>query len=208
MWVYKIWQSTHTSSCCARWVFPQLSVLGHITHPYLKLAKTIYLSFLLLDKPSSVKGKSYAPHHSLYVLISYFSQFNHMVETHKRFSKQMLGQLQEVTDSHRRNLRRLEEQERNHKTFTHRSKCLTTLLEQDRERFVCQSFNIGINSFAKTTLIIFPTQIFWHTGKSQIGTLWCLFKRTLIVFSICEPVMFFITERKSKDLVSCYTFTI
>lgn len=78
-----------------------------------------------------------------------------MVETHKRFSKQMLGQLQEVTDSHCRNLRRLEEQEKNHKAFTHRSKCLTTLLEQDRERFVCQSFNIGINTFAKTTLIYY-----------------------------------------------------
>lgn len=97
--------------------------------------------------------------------ISYFSQFDHMVETHKRFSKQMLGQLQEVTDSHRHNLRRLEEQERNHKTFTHRSKCLTTLLEQDRERFVCQSFNIGINAFAKTTLI-------YYISHSNILTYW------------------------------------
>lgn len=69
--------------------------------------------------------------------MSYLSQFNHMVETHKCFSKHMLEQLQEVTYSNHRNLRRLEEQERNHKAFRHRSKCLTTQLEQDRERYVC-----------------------------------------------------------------------
>lgn len=94
-------------------------------------------SFLPFSPITSMTWHNFSPSRGLSELMSYLSQFNHMVETHKCFSKHMLEQLQEVTYSNHRNLRRLEEQERNHKTFRHRSKCLTTRLEQDRERYVC-----------------------------------------------------------------------
>ncbi|XP_044073565.1 filamin A-interacting protein 1-like isoform X2 [Siniperca chuatsi] len=46
----------------------------------------------------------------------------------------MLQQLVEVSRSHSSALHRLEEQERSHRAFIHKSNFLTTLLEQDRER--------------------------------------------------------------------------
>ncbi|XP_010745007.3 filamin A-interacting protein 1-like isoform X1 [Larimichthys crocea] len=62
------------------------------------------------------------------------AQLNHMVKAQKRSSERMLEQLLEVSRSHSGALRRLEEQERNHRAFIHKSNCLTALLEQDRER--------------------------------------------------------------------------
>lgn len=109
------------------------STLSHVTHHYSLLASAFYSFFSF----ARMEWLDFSPSCGLSVLMSYLSQFNHMVETHKCFSKHMLEQLQEVTYSNHRNLRRLEEQERNHKTFSQRSKCLTTQLEQDRERYVC-----------------------------------------------------------------------
>lgn len=94
-------------------------------------------------------------------------QLNHMVETHKRLSHRMLEQLLEVTRSHRETLRKLEEQERNHKAFSHKSKCLTTLLEQDRERLVSQTPEVQTPAWAKPTLIYYPSH--W-----SIMTRWCM----------------------------------
>lgn len=134
--------------------------------------------------------------------MSYLSQFNHMVETHKCFSKHMLEQLQEVTYSNHRNLRRLEEQERNHKAFSHRSKCLTTQLEQDRERYVCSSLQIEVGAFSKATLT-------YHVSHSSILTYWKKTNLCCLMFvqddlrslsRKCEPVMVFITEC-SRNLV-------
>ncbi|XP_070771013.1 filamin A-interacting protein 1-like [Enoplosus armatus] len=62
------------------------------------------------------------------------AELNHLVEAQKRSSKRMLEQLVEVSSSHSSALHRLEEQERNHRAFIHKSNFLTTLLEQDRER--------------------------------------------------------------------------
>lgn len=50
-----------------------------------------------------------------------------------------LKQLQEVTLSHSEALHRLEEQEKSHRALIHKSNSLTTLLRQDRERFVQQT---------------------------------------------------------------------
>uniref|UniRef100_A0A3B5AY21 Filamin A-interacting protein 1-like n=1 Tax=Stegastes partitus TaxID=144197 RepID=A0A3B5AY21_9TELE len=52
----------------------------------------------------------------------------------KRSSKQMMEQLQEVTRSRNEALHKLEEQESSHRAFIHKSNCLASLLEQDRER--------------------------------------------------------------------------
>uniref|UniRef100_A0A3Q3MS08 Cortactin-binding protein-2 N-terminal domain-containing protein n=2 Tax=Mastacembelus armatus TaxID=205130 RepID=A0A3Q3MS08_9TELE len=62
------------------------------------------------------------------------AEVKHLVEAQKHASKHMLEQLLEVSCSHKRALRRLEEQERSHRAFVHKSNCLTTLLEQDRDR--------------------------------------------------------------------------
>ncbi|XP_071334454.1 filamin A-interacting protein 1-like [Trachinotus anak] len=62
------------------------------------------------------------------------AKLNHVVEAQKRSSKRMLEQLVEVSHFHTNALHRLEEQERGHRAFIRKSNCLTTLLEQDRER--------------------------------------------------------------------------
>lgn len=48
----------------------------------------------------------------------------------------MLKQLVEVSRSHSGALLKLEEQEGSHRAFIHKSNCLTSILEQDRERLV------------------------------------------------------------------------
>ncbi|XP_023256492.1 filamin A-interacting protein 1-like [Seriola lalandi dorsalis] len=62
------------------------------------------------------------------------AKLNHVVEAHKCSSKRMLERLVEGSGFHSSTLHRLEEQERSHRAFIHKSNCLTTLLEQDRER--------------------------------------------------------------------------
>ncbi|KAI3356389.1 hypothetical protein L3Q82_017615, partial [Scortum barcoo] len=62
------------------------------------------------------------------------AELNHFLGTQKRSSKRMQKQLLEVSRSHNSALHRLQEQERSHMAFIHKSNCLTTLLEQDRER--------------------------------------------------------------------------
>ncbi|GLD51971.1 filamin A-interacting protein 1-like protein [Lates japonicus] len=62
------------------------------------------------------------------------AKLNHLVEAQKRSSKRMLKQLVEVSRSHSGALLKLEEQEGSHRAFIHKSNCLTSLLEQDRER--------------------------------------------------------------------------
>uniref|UniRef100_A0A672HFX9 Filamin A interacting protein 1 like n=1 Tax=Salarias fasciatus TaxID=181472 RepID=A0A672HFX9_SALFA len=57
-----------------------------------------------------------------------------LLKAQKRSSIWMMKQLQEKTRSHREALLRLEEQERSHGALIRQSNCLTTLLEQDRER--------------------------------------------------------------------------
>ncbi|XP_076730916.1 filamin A-interacting protein 1-like [Maylandia zebra] len=67
------------------------------------------------------------------------AELKHLVEAHEHSSKQMMKQLQEVTLSHSEALHRLEEQEKSHRALIHKSNSLTTLLRQDRERFVQQT---------------------------------------------------------------------
>ncbi|XP_067371213.1 filamin A-interacting protein 1-like [Channa argus] len=62
------------------------------------------------------------------------TELKHLVDAHRSSSKQMLEQLLEVSHSHSLALCRMEEQERSHSAFTQKNNCLTTLLEQDRER--------------------------------------------------------------------------
>ncbi|XP_072253746.1 filamin A-interacting protein 1-like [Leuresthes tenuis] len=62
------------------------------------------------------------------------SELSRLVEARKSSTKQMMERLEEVCRSHRGALRELEEQERNHKAFIHRSNWLVTLQEEDRER--------------------------------------------------------------------------
>ncbi|XP_068186256.1 filamin A-interacting protein 1-like [Antennarius striatus] len=62
------------------------------------------------------------------------TELNHLVEVQKHSFKQILEQLQQVSQSHKGVLHRLEEQERSNQAFIHQNNCLTTLLEQDRER--------------------------------------------------------------------------
>nr|XP_029136484.1 filamin A-interacting protein 1-like [Labrus bergylta] len=62
------------------------------------------------------------------------AELNHFVEAQRHSSKQMMEGFLEVSRSHSRALRKLEEQERSHRALIHKSDCLTTLLEQDRER--------------------------------------------------------------------------
>lgn len=62
-----------------------------------------------------------------------------MLETHERCSMRVLGCLSEVSHSHRRTLNRLEGQETSEQALVHESRWLTSLLEQDRERFVHQA---------------------------------------------------------------------
>uniref|UniRef100_A0A3Q4BVU8 Cortactin-binding protein-2 N-terminal domain-containing protein n=1 Tax=Mola mola TaxID=94237 RepID=A0A3Q4BVU8_MOLML len=82
------------------------------------------------------------------------AEFNHMVETHKQLSKQMLEKLLEVSRSHRGTLHRLEDQEKTHRAFIHESKSLITLLEQDRERLVQQSLKVQMNKSEKEVSIL------------------------------------------------------
>uniref|UniRef100_A0A8D2ZIA5 Cortactin-binding protein-2 N-terminal domain-containing protein n=1 Tax=Scophthalmus maximus TaxID=52904 RepID=A0A8D2ZIA5_SCOMX len=62
------------------------------------------------------------------------AKLNLLLEAQRRSSKQMLGQLEEVSRSHSGALHRLEEQERRNRAFKHKNNCFTTLLEQDRGR--------------------------------------------------------------------------
>ncbi|XP_069010273.1 filamin A-interacting protein 1-like [Embiotoca jacksoni] len=62
------------------------------------------------------------------------AEFSQLLVAQKRSSKHMMQQLQEVSRSHNEALRRLKEQEKSHMAFNHKSNCLVTLLEQDRER--------------------------------------------------------------------------
>ncbi|XP_034549377.1 filamin A-interacting protein 1-like [Notolabrus celidotus] len=62
------------------------------------------------------------------------AEFNHFVKAQKRSSEQMLEQFLEVSRSHSSILHKLEEQEKSHRASIQKSNCLTTLLEQDRER--------------------------------------------------------------------------
>ncbi|XP_060910603.1 filamin A-interacting protein 1-like [Labrus mixtus] len=62
------------------------------------------------------------------------AELNHFVEAQRHSSKQMMEGFLEVSRSHSRALCKLEEQERSHRALIHKSDCLTTLLEQDRER--------------------------------------------------------------------------
>ncbi|XP_068602528.1 filamin A-interacting protein 1-like [Brachionichthys hirsutus] len=62
------------------------------------------------------------------------AELNHMVEAQKRSLEQIQEQLLQESQSHNGALHRLEQQERSHQAFIHQSNCLTTLLEQDRER--------------------------------------------------------------------------
>uniref|UniRef100_A0A665V5Z2 Filamin A interacting protein 1 like n=1 Tax=Echeneis naucrates TaxID=173247 RepID=A0A665V5Z2_ECHNA len=62
------------------------------------------------------------------------AKLNDVVEAQRRSSKMMLEQLVKVSHFHSGILLRLEDQERSHKAFAHRSNCLITLQEQDRER--------------------------------------------------------------------------
>uniref|UniRef100_A0A3Q1HX08 Cortactin-binding protein-2 N-terminal domain-containing protein n=2 Tax=Anabas testudineus TaxID=64144 RepID=A0A3Q1HX08_ANATE len=62
------------------------------------------------------------------------TELKHLVEAHKHSSKRMMEQLLEVSCSHSGALCKLEEQERRHEAFKQKSNCLTTLLEQDRDR--------------------------------------------------------------------------
>lgn len=61
-----------------------------------------------------------------------------MVEAQKRSFKRILEQFLQVSQSHRGVLHRLEAQERSNRA----SSRLTTLLEQDRERFVYHNHDI------------------------------------------------------------------
>lgn len=80
------------------------------------------------------------------VVFLFFPQLNHLVEAQKRSSEQILDQFLEVSRSHSNALHRLEEQERSHRAFIHKSNCLTTLLEQDRERLVHQTQKVQMNA--------------------------------------------------------------
>ncbi|XP_054471052.1 filamin A-interacting protein 1-like [Anoplopoma fimbria] len=62
------------------------------------------------------------------------AELNNFVAAQKRSSEWMQEQLLEESRSHSGALHRLEEQERSHRAFIHKSNCLTTLLEEDRER--------------------------------------------------------------------------
>ncbi|XP_049904533.1 filamin A-interacting protein 1-like isoform X2 [Epinephelus moara] len=62
------------------------------------------------------------------------AELNHLVESQKRSFERMQQQLLEVSRSHSSALHRLQEQESSHGAFIHKSHCLTTLLEEDRER--------------------------------------------------------------------------
>ena len=69
-----------------------------------------------------------------------------MLETHKRCSLRVLDQLLELSHSHRRSLSRLEGQDRSEEGLLHESRGLSSLLAQDRERFVTQTLEGPINS--------------------------------------------------------------
>ncbi|XP_042281582.1 filamin A-interacting protein 1-like isoform X1 [Thunnus maccoyii] len=62
------------------------------------------------------------------------AELNNLMEAQKWSSTRMLEQFLDVSRSHSDALHRLEEQERRHRAFIHKSNCLTTLLEEDRER--------------------------------------------------------------------------
>lgn len=67
------------------------------------------------------------------------SQFKRMLETHKRCSLWAFYQLFEFSNLHRRTLDGQEGQDRSEEALLHKSRGLTCLLDQDRERFVQQT---------------------------------------------------------------------
>lgn len=95
---------------------------------------------------------------SRYILFFFLSlslspQLDRVAEAHRRSSERMLEQLGEAWRSHGGALLRLEEQERNHGAFIQRSRCLTALLEQDRQRSVHQTPEVDMHNLAKKTQI-------------------------------------------------------
>lgn len=108
------------------------------------------------------------------VLFSPFPpQLKHLVEAHKRSSRHMMKQLQEVTCSYNEALHRLQEQEKSHRAFICRSNSLTTLLKHDTERLVQQTQDIQMDAQAKTTLmfcIYTPMLVYTDARLVKIST--------------------------------------
>lgn len=101
--------------------------------------------------PSSPQATLHIWH--LHSFVSYFPpQLNLLLEAQRRSSKQMLGQLEEVSRSHSGALHRLEEQERRNRAFKHKNNCFTTLLEQDRGRLVHQTLEALMNAKEKNNI--------------------------------------------------------
>ncbi|KAF0026637.1 hypothetical protein F2P81_021374 [Scophthalmus maximus] len=82
------------------------------------------------------------------------AKLNLLLEAQRRSSKQMLGQLEEVSRSHSGALHRLEEQERRNRAFKHKNNCFTTLLEQDRGSLLIHQMKFNLFTWRKNSNII------------------------------------------------------
>lgn len=104
--------------------------------------------------PLKAKQSLTVPLHGL-KMSRFFSSFqlSYSVESQKCSSKQMMKQLEEVCRSHNETPHKLAEGEKRNKAFIHKSNYLTTLLEQDREKFVHQ-----IHDLAKTIFLFYRSR--------------------------------------------------
>lgn len=80
-------------------------------------------------------------------------QMFNLIEAQKQSSKRVLDRFLEMSKSYDDAVQRLEEQERSHKAFIHKSNCLTALLEEDRERWVHQTLKFHMNTYTKTLIL-------------------------------------------------------
>lgn len=85
-----------------------------------------------------------------------------MLETHKRCSLRVFYQLFEFSNLHRRTLDGQEGQDRSEEALPHKSRGLTSLLDQDRERFVQQTLEGPMYYVFLNANIALPTRVDGH----------------------------------------------